>query len=58
MVIDNGLGFCTDTDVRAGALGLMSIRERVSAINGKCSIRSVIDEGTTVRVDLPQVRLL
>jgi PAS domain S-box-containing protein len=49
-VIDDGIGF--DVDRKAKASGLLSIRERVALINGKCTIYRVPKNGVRVVVEV------
>jgi len=54
---DNGQGFELPEDwldlARGGHLGLLGMRERAEAIGGRLEIRSVVGNGTTVRVVAP-----
>ncbi len=54
---DNGDGFDVDSTQAAaeenGSLGLHSIRHRVRAEGGTFSVKSVIGQGTEVRVEIP-----
>jgi signal transduction histidine kinase len=49
-VKDSGIGF--DPDERRG-LGLVSMEERVRAVNGNLSVRSKPGDGTHVEVHIP-----
>jgi ligand-binding sensor domain-containing protein/signal transduction histidine kinase len=51
-VSDNGKGFVSDSanDASVPGLGLKGIRERVRILDGKCTIKSVQGEGTTIEV--------
>ena len=51
-VKDNGKGFDTQTR-RSGSLGLVGMRERVSAIGGLMEIDSSKNKGTTIVFTLP-----
>ena len=51
-VKDNGKGFDTQTR-RSGSLGLVGMRERVSAIGGLMEIDSSTNKGTTIVFTLP-----
>ena len=58
-VSDNGVGFKEDENRRDfQGLGLIGIRERVSALNGSCKISSSPGQGTELRVGIPVVRPL
>jgi PAS domain S-box-containing protein len=51
---DNGCGFDPDHfDASRPALGLLSMRERVSMLGGRFSLRSTIGKGTRVRIEIP-----
>src|SRR5215510_8570896 len=52
-VSDQGAGFDLESAMRAGGLGLSSMRERVRLIHGTISIDSKPLSGTTVRVRAP-----
>lgn len=47
---DNGKGF--DTSVNAKGIGLSNIRNRVGFLKGTMEINSVINEGTTINIEL------
>lgn len=54
-VTDDGRGFLPDEIGEMGAgLGLFSMKERVSSLNGKIHIDSKVGEGTCIQVRLPQ----
>jgi PAS domain S-box-containing protein len=58
MIRDNGCGFESDTDGfpinnPAKSIGLLSMKERVSSLNGEMSIRSTSGEGTILRIRIP-----
>ena len=50
-VKDDGLGFDATEVRRGGGMGMRGIEERVQRIDGKLEVRSVPEEGTTVRVE-------
>lgn len=52
-VSDNGCGFDTAAKGAGSGLGLLGIRERIAAMNGRCSIVSAKGKGTRVQVELP-----
>lgn len=52
VVQDDGIGFMSSGPVRGG-LGLLGIRERVEALDGKLHIASEPNKGTTIRVQIP-----
>jgi signal transduction histidine kinase len=52
-VTDNGIGFDVSAAGSPGRFGLVSMRERMEAINGTLSVRSAPGEGTEVEVRLP-----
>jgi PAS domain S-box-containing protein len=51
-VADNGRGFDVEAARNQGGLGLVSIRERVAALGGTCTISSRLREGTQVLVQV------
>jgi PAS domain S-box-containing protein len=50
---DSGLGFDSETAKQALGLGLISMEERLKALNGTFSIQSKPNRGTTVHARLP-----
>lgn len=52
-IVDDGRGFDTARDRRPDSFGLVSMRERVQAMEGELTVRSQPGEGTTVEVTLP-----
>jgi signal transduction histidine kinase len=51
VVRDDGEGFAVES--AKGGLGLLSIRERVEALNGKLHISSLLHNGTVLEVAIP-----
>ncbi|MEO0563156.1 MAG: sensor histidine kinase [Chloroflexota bacterium] len=49
---DDGIGFNPDQTNRPGHYGLPGLKERAKLINGKLKIQSIINNGTTIRLDL------
>lgn len=47
---DNGKGF--DTAISGKGIGLSNIRNRVGFLDGNIEITSVINEGTTINIEL------
>jgi signal transduction histidine kinase len=55
-VSDDGVGFNTDifkTGYRDTGLGIYGMKERIALLNGLFEVQSQIDQGTTIRVELP-----
>ena len=52
LVQDDGVGFDSIASARGG-LGLLGIRERVEALDGKLHISSQPNKGTTLQVQIP-----
>jgi len=52
-VADDGAGFDVDAPARPGSFGIVSMRERASAMGGVLAIRSASEGGTEVRVTWP-----
>jgi len=42
-----------DSQTKAGAFGLMGMRERILPLSGQCEIQGTPGRGTTVRVSVP-----
>lgn len=53
VVADNGCGFDPDTVRTNGSLGLISMDERIRAVDGKLTIQSVPDAGTKIEARVP-----
>ena len=53
MVRDSGAGFDTDAARKGRGLGLTRIEQRVKLVEGKFSIDSQPEQGTTVYVSVP-----
>lgn len=58
IVQDNGNGFIQDEDGMAEqgtsqSIGLLSMKERVASLGGNITIKSILNTGTTIRVELP-----
>lgn len=52
-VSDDGRGL-TDADMsKAGAFGLLGMRERIAPLRGRCEIHGVPGQGTTVSISVP-----
>ncbi|HEY3835786.1 MAG TPA: PAS domain S-box protein [Bryobacteraceae bacterium] len=51
-VSDDGIGF-SSSEWRKGGLGLVSIKERLRAVNGELSIQSEVGKGTRIRAWIP-----
>jgi len=54
IVKDDGIGFNPLASARGG-LGLLGIRERVEALDGRVRIASKPNNGTTIEVQIPVV---
>jgi signal transduction histidine kinase len=52
-IVDAGVGFDPTHVHRAAGLGLVSMRERVAALNGQLTIDAVPGRGTRITVRLP-----
>ncbi len=52
-ISDNGIGFETSSIDINNSHGLLVVRERIYAMNGKIVITSGIKEGTTLKIDIP-----
>lgn len=55
-VMDDGVGFDTTKEQKAGSYGLMNIRERVSAMGGTIKIISFKNQGTNIEIKIPFVK--
>ncbi len=56
IVEDDGAGFDPDAAVQNGRLGLFGMRERAEMLGGTLAVESVPGAGTTVFVEIPDVR--
>ena len=52
-VADHGRGFDPETALRAGAVGLIGMRERMRLVGGECTIESRPGAGTRIRARAP-----
>jgi signal transduction histidine kinase len=52
-VSDDGVGFDRTQLGTAGGLGLITMRERATQLNGKFEFESAPGRGTTIRVVIP-----
>ena len=50
-ITDNGIGF--DVNSNKKGIGLQNLQERIQELNGKLTIRSKIDNGTSTRAKIP-----
>lgn len=58
IVKDNGRGFAVDEHLKQQSrdqIGLYSMKERAKLLNGSFNIKSTINEGTKIRVEIPKV---
>lgn len=59
---DNGVGFNLDEAekqaIKKKSLGLFSLRERISFINGTININSRIGEGTVITIKIPNISVI
>jgi signal transduction histidine kinase len=53
VVADDGRGFDIDAASKAGANGLLNLRERLAELHGECRIESSPGQGTRVVLELP-----
>jgi two-component system CheB/CheR fusion protein len=54
-VVDLGLGFDQESDIRSDGLGIISMQERTRLAQGTFSIESTLGMGTKIVVDVPLV---
>ncbi len=52
-ISDKGVGFDPDTAINSGGLGLISMRERITLVNGTIAIKSKPQEGTEIYCSVP-----
>jgi signal transduction histidine kinase len=52
-VVDEGRGFDLDSMRDGGGMGLGSMQERASRLDGELTIESTLDRGTSVKVTVP-----
>ena len=53
VIHDNGKGFLIDNKTKFKGNGINNIRERVSILNGEIDIKSIIDQGTEIKIKIP-----
>ena len=58
LIQDNGQGFEQDEngmpqEGKSLGIGLLSMKERVASLDGSIKIKSVVNKGTAIRVELP-----
>ncbi|MFT5242923.1 MAG: signal transduction histidine kinase [Psychroserpens sp.] len=53
LIKDNGQGFEVNKMIHQNSLGLKTMAERISMLNGNLSIKSKRDEGTSISVKIP-----
>jgi len=56
VISDPGAGMETSAAGGKAGLGLLNIRERARLVGGKADIRSAPGEGTTITVEVPDVK--
>src|SRR5262249_46570665 len=54
-VVDVGIGFDPQRDIPKDRVGLVAMRERLTLVNGECTIESRAGEGTRVLARVPLV---
>ncbi|HEY42971.1 MAG TPA: hypothetical protein G4O11_03205 [Anaerolineae bacterium] len=52
-IADNGQGYEPEKVLDKGGLGLVSMKERVEKIDGQLIVRSILGEGTEVKISAP-----
>ena len=52
MINDDGKGF--NIDKKKKGIGLKNMKERVEEINGVFSIKSELEKGTTIEIQIPK----
>lgn len=57
-VVNNGRGFDPESALAGHGLGLVSIQERLSLVNGEAIVESAVGRGTRVRAWVPWQRTL
>lgn len=53
LIQDDGVGFNQTENTKEDSYGIIGMKERVDLLDGKIEIRSVIKEGTTIKIILP-----
>jgi signal transduction histidine kinase len=53
VVSDNGVGLSSGSRRKPGGYGLQAVRERLSVLGGKVSLKSVRSHGASVSVSIP-----
>lgn len=57
IIEDNGIGFEYDSSNISKGNGLFNMHERAMLLNGKISIESILNEGTTIRIKIPKSKV-
>ncbi|KHO12520.1 histidine kinase family protein, partial [Latilactobacillus curvatus] len=55
-VIDDGTGFDTNAEQKAGSYGLKNIVERAHSVGGTAKIISLPNQGTSVEIRVPLLK--
>lgn len=55
-IIDDGVGFDMNNDAEPQSLGLKNVAQRVGNLNGQYEIKSQINQGTRISVQIPLVK--
>lgn len=50
---DNGVGFDATNKIKSHSYGIIGMKERVLLLNGRLQVRSSINKGTVVRIEIP-----
>jgi len=57
LIYDNGKGFLIDDKIKFKGNGLNNLRERVSILEGEIDIKSIINQGTEIKIKIPLKKL-
>ncbi|VGO11892.1 Sensor histidine kinase LiaS [Pontiella desulfatans] len=55
-IVDDGQGFAVDHLPKAGRFGLQGMHERINQLNGSIQIKSALDKGTAVGLNIPSTK--
>jgi two-component system, NarL family, sensor histidine kinase UhpB len=50
---DNGIGFDATNKIKNHSYGIIGMKERILLLNGKLHVKSSINKGTIVRIEIP-----
>lgn len=52
-IVDNGVGFDATNKTKSHSYGIIGMKERITLLNGSLHVNSSMNNGTTVRIEIP-----